>query len=255
LFQALFVALALLVWSPGQAWSQEVYRIHPLAEGTLVAAMALGELIPLAFADDLIRERCPCDPAEVDAFDRPVIGNQNPLANTASNWEVGAAILAPLALDAWDVGFSRAYAEDALVFGETLALNGALVTLAKYLYQRPLPRVYAGQDPTLEKEPGGYRSFYSGHTSFAVAALSAASFTENLRHGFSIWPWLGTAAVGSSVAWERVADGRHFYSDVIVGAVAGIACGVVVPWMHSTPGSLALRPMEDGVLMGWRGEF
>ena len=160
---------------------KEVYGIHPVVESSMVAATAAGELVPLVFADDLIRERCPCNPDEVDAFDRPVIGNQDPLANAASNWELASALAAPLALDAWDIGLSPAFAEDALVYAETLTLNGALVTLAKYVYQRPLPRVYAGQDPQLEQEPGGYRSFYSGHTSFTFAALTAASLTQNER--------------------------------------------------------------------------
>ena len=66
--------------------------------------------------------------------------------------------------------------EDATVYVDTLSVNGALVTAAKYIVQRPLPRTYAG-DPALVNQPGGYRSFYSGHTSLVVAALSATAVT------------------------------------------------------------------------------
>jgi membrane-associated phospholipid phosphatase len=38
-----------------------------------------------------------------------------------------------------------------------------------------------------------------------------------------------TAAVGGTVAAERVLAGRHFYSDVAVSALAGFAVGTLVP--------------------------
>ena len=47
-------------------------------------------------------------------------------------------------------------------------VNGAFAEAAKYVAQRPLPLTYAG-DPTLLRTSGGYRSFYSGHTSTAFA--------------------------------------------------------------------------------------
>ena len=78
----------------------------------------------------------------------------------------------PPLLDLLVVGTGEAFRTDVLVFAEVLLVNGALVEAAKYLVQRPLPRTYAG-DPALVSSPGGYRSFYSGHTSTAVAAAGS----------------------------------------------------------------------------------
>jgi membrane-associated phospholipid phosphatase len=135
-------------------------------------------------------------------------------------------------LDAVDIGVNDVWAADAEVFTETLVVNGALVTAAKYIVQRPLPRTYAG-DPNLINQPGGYRSFYSGHTSLVFAGLAATAMTMRLRYGEKVWPWVVTGVVGTSVAIERVADGRHFPSDVIVGALMGSATGIAVPWLHA----------------------
>lgn len=236
---------------------KSVYAIDPWIDGALIGAGTLGVAVPYAFASRLITPRCPCDPAEVNAFDRHVIGNSNPFLDSASDATAGAAMLAPLALDLLDVGASKVFLEDAVVFSEVLALNGALVTLAKYTVQRPLPRVYAGQDPALARSPGGYRSFYSGHTSITFAALFATAYTIDRRYDQGAWPWIGATVIGTAVAAERVAAGRHFYTDVMVGAVAGSAFGLVVPWLHARrePGapSVSLTPTSGGAMLVWSG--
>jgi membrane-associated phospholipid phosphatase len=50
-----------------------------------------------------------------------------------------------------------------------------------------------------------------------------------------------TAAVGGTVAAERVLAGHHFYSDVAVGALAGFAVGALVLFLHER-GSVAVGP-------------
>ncbi len=176
-----------------------------------------------------------------------------------SDASAGVAIVAPLALDLLDVGASEAFVEDAVVFSEVLALNGALVTVAKYTVQRPLPRVYAGQDASLARSPGGYRSFYSGHTSVTFAALFATAYTLDLRHNQGAWPWVAATAIGTAVAAERVAAGRHFYTDVMVGAVAGSLFGITVPWLHARKTreapSLSVAPTSNGALLRYGGGF
>lgn len=221
-----------------------VFRVSPAIDGTIIGASLLTIAIPYAFAGSFIHPRCPCDPNSVNALDRHVIGNHNKFLDDASDATAGIVMAAPLLLDGLDVGLSGVLLEDAVVYGETLAVNGALVTAVKYIVQRPLPRTYAG-DPALVNQPGGYRSFYSGHTSLVVAALSATAVTLEARHGTRVWPWLLVAAVGSMVAAERVAAGRHFYSDVAVGALAGAAVGTLVPLAHRrgepADGPLTLR--------------
>lgn len=237
---------------------QSVYHIAPAVDIPVTLGAGFALAIPYLQADRLITPRCPCDPNEVNAFDRGAIGNKSPLAKSLSDISVGVVIVAPLVFDAIDLGgFNDAWGEDAVVFAQTLVINGALVTASKFLVQRPLPRTYAG-DPSLIDRPEGYRSFYSGHTSLVFAGLSATAMTIRYRYGEQTWPWIVTALLGTSVAVERVADGRHFPTDVIAGAVMGTAVGIVVPWLHSRGGAgspQASRRAGGGVLVGWNLQF
>ncbi len=221
------------------------------ADAYVLGASALVIAVPSLLAGEIIHERCPCDPASVNAFDRRAIGNHDDVADVASSVTVGLAMLGPPAVDWLVLGRGEALYADLTVFAEVLLVNGALAQIAKYSVQRPLPRTYAG-DAKLIDSPGGYRSFYSGHTSTTFAALTATAFTMRLRHGERVWPWLAAAAVGTSVGIERVAAGRHFPSDVIVGAVVGTAVGLGVAGLHVASREIAILPARRGLAVALR---
>lgn len=221
---------------------QSVYNVSPKRDVAIILGASVTTLLGYVYADRLITPHCPCDPGEVNAFDRGAIGNTSPAARTLSDLTAAAAVGVPLVLDAVNLGQSRALVDDAIVFAQTLAINGVLVSATKIIVHRPLPRTYAG-DSLLIGKPEGYRSFYSGHTSLVFAALSASAMTVRLRYGEKTWPWIVTAVVGTSVGIERVADGRHFPTDVIVGAVVGTAVGIVVPSLHARAGDRVPAPV------------
>jgi membrane-associated phospholipid phosphatase len=239
--------------------SRSIYALHPVADAAVIAGSTIAAAIPYLFARQLIHPRCPCDRAEVNALDRGAIGNSSALADHLSDVTMIAAVVAPVAFDVLDLGLGarKELLEDAVVYAEVLAINTALVSVTKTIVQRPLPRVYAMQAPGLIDSPDGYRSFYSGHTTTAVAALSAGAMTYTLRHGDSAWsrtwPWLTTAVVGGSVAVERVLAGRHFITDVAVGAAVGAAVGTLVPLLHARgpAGRLSIVPAEGGAMLSW----
>jgi len=209
-----------------------VYHVKPGVDIPLTLGTALGSLVAYLYAGELITPRCPCDPHEVNAFDRGAIGNTNAAARKLSDLTAAAAVGVPLVLDAIHLGQGEAFVDDAIVFTQALAINSVLVGVTKILVHRPLPRTYAG-DSILIGKPEGYRSFYSGHTSLVFAALSASATTVQLRYGKKTWPWIVTLVVGTSVGIERVADGRHFPTDVLVGAAVGSAIGIAVPRLHA----------------------
>lgn len=233
-----------------------VYQVSLPVDGTLTVVAGLGIALPYAFSNQLLRPSCPCDPRSVNAFDRAALGQHSAVADVLSDVTVGLAWLLPMLGDSIDTRVSRAFYEDILVYAETLAVNGALVTGAKYLVARPLPLAYGGV-PGLVSSPNGYRSFYSGHTSNAAAATMFAAMTLRLRHGEHVWPWLLATAVTLSVGTERVVAGRHFPTDVLVGGAVGTLVGVLVPWLHRrrTPfiPSLSPTPRADGAQLTWVG--
>lgn len=237
--------------APAGEAARSVYRIDPTVDGVVLAVSVLAFTVPWLLEDRIIDVRCPCDPSEVPDWERFAIGLESPAATFASDATVALAVLIPPAADLLQLGWSRAFREDLVVFAEALAVSGALVTAFKYTVQRPIPLAYTG-DPAWVDEPGSYRAFYSGHVSTAVTALTAAAWTARLRSGERVWPWIVAAAVGASVAVERVAGGHHFPSDVAVGAAMGLAVGTAVPLLHARrdPGrTLALVPWGRGVAL------
>jgi membrane-associated phospholipid phosphatase len=80
--------------------------------------------------------------------------------------------------------------------------------------------------------------------------------TATLRYDAGAWPWVATGLLGTSVAVERVLAGRHFYTDVIVGAVAGTVFGVTIPLLHRRGDGaprLTAVPVRGGVAVALVG--
>jgi membrane-associated phospholipid phosphatase len=236
-----------------------IYRIDLAWDIPIVVVSAAGSLVPVLFTDSLIHPHCPCPTSEVPWFDRWAIGYASDTADTVSTVTATLALIAPVALDFVDVGASTPFLEDMVVYGEALLVTTALTNLAKYTVQRPIPRVYSPGTPGYVNSSSDYRSFFSGHTSSTFAALTAMSMTWTLRHGDTWWPWVVTGVVGTSVALERVFAGRHFPSDVVVGAAAGTLVGLAVPWLHARarigPGTVDIEPVGQGVMLAWQGRW
>ncbi len=237
-----------------------VYRVG--ATDAVVTGLAMaGSIVPDEFPRLIDRRRCEaaggCSASSVNAFDRFAIGLHDRGAGFASDVTVGLSVAVPAVADAFRLGFTPALGEDETVLAETVAVNAAIVTGVKFLVQRPLPATYAGRDG-LPREAQGYRSFYSGHTSTAVAALTASAWTLHLRDGPQAWPWIVTGLAGASVAAERVLAGRHFPTDVLAGAAAGFGVGTLVPWLHARRKPwrrFALRIVPDGRGLALGGSF
>ncbi len=261
------ILLASIILSPYRLTAEEtsdlpprrdsVYRVNPAVDIPVLSAAALGATLPLLFEPQLIHQKCPCNPDDVNSFDRPVLGNQDATAGMISNYAVALAIAVPIALDGADQGFSKTFGEDLLVFTEVLSLNTAISHIGRYGVQRPRPVAYTANPP--EGRAGEFLSFYSGHSASVFAALSAASMTYGYRYGHRVWPWLITAGVGVGESVLRVAAGRHFYTDVIAGAVMGTAIGTLVPFLHRRyrGSELTVVPTEDadGAQLVWSRKF
>ncbi|TDE11021.1 phosphatase PAP2 family protein [Dyadobacter psychrotolerans] len=102
-----------------------------------------------------------------------------------------------------------------LIKGEAMALT--TVTLLK------------SATHTLRPDGSSYNSFPSGHTTQAFAA--ATFLNEEYKDRY---PWMPYASytVASSVGLLRVANNRHYISDVLVGAGIGYLSMKVAYWTH-----------------------
>jgi len=221
------------------------FAVAPGKEAALVgcamAVAAAGHLL----GDRYIARRCPpCNPEDVNGIDRGAVRWHSRMLESLSYVMELAAVASPFLITLRERGLRRETAEDLVVQIEALALTTALNITVKTLIQRPIPMVYAGRGHGLETKASGYRSFYSGHVAHMASALCANAVVSHFRGRGSLRPW-GLAAVGTAaVAFARVGAGRHFYSDVTAGALAGAAVGTLVPLLH--PKRTSKRPNVRG---------
>ncbi|WAC13423.1 phosphatase PAP2 family protein [Dyadobacter pollutisoli] len=102
-----------------------------------------------------------------------------------------------------------------LIKGEAMALT--TVTLLK------------SATHTLRPDGSSYNSFPSGHT---TQAFAAATFLNEEYKDRCPWMPYASYTVASSVGLLRVANNRHYISDVLVGAGIGYLSMKVAYWTH-----------------------
>jgi membrane-associated phospholipid phosphatase len=150
-----------------------------------------------------------------------------------------------------------------LLYSEAVTASLFLNGLAKYLVQRPRPYNYHPdqrvRDYAESTGDDSHLSFYSGHASTAFAAAVAGSYLFSLGPGdekAKATVWLLQITLAAATSGLRVRAGKHFYSDVAIGAVAGSATGLLVPALHAgehglrVPSSMEWGAMAVGVVMG-----
>mgnify|MGYP001584140387 CR=1 FL=1 len=116
-----------------------------------------------------------------------------------------------------------------LTVGFTLLITDYVL---KPIVERPRPFVVIADLPVIDGKPQS-PSFPSGHVGRAVAGAIAGSRMLP-GAGWVLWP------IGAAVAISRVYIGVHWPTDVIAGAVIGLACAWFVL------GGLRLRTFVGG---------
>ncbi|MBN1480913.1 phosphatase PAP2 family protein [candidate division KSB1 bacterium] len=171
----------------------------------------------------------------INRFDRSATCNLSERAAKFSDYGMLATLLLPVGL----LTDARIGAEPntlGYLYLETIAVTAVLTELTKVTVGRIRPWVYNERVP-LEQKKGkdAKKSFFSGHTSlsFAGAVLCAKVYSDyHPDSRFKPYIWAGTIGLASTVAYWRVRAGRHFPSDVVVGALVGSAAAYFIPKVH-----------------------
>ncbi|MHB8419416.1 MAG: phosphatase PAP2 family protein [Myxococcales bacterium] len=239
------LALALLLADPSPAFQLSWDREAPLLGSS--AALFAGSLVELAVRRPT---PCPCDPSALPSFDRFAVGLSSSAAGTASDFlDAALLVAAPLGIAAAAApGGWGLVGELVLIQGESMALSASLDELVKYAVARPRPYAY----PTSSRAIGDYTSFWSGHTASSFDAVVTAGYLLHESYPDAAWPWIvlaGGLAASTAVATLRVAAGKHFPSDVVVGAVAGSGIGLLVPWLHRRPWPVRISAGAGGLVV------
>jgi membrane-associated phospholipid phosphatase len=172
-------------------------------------------------------------------WDKPFAGQHSLQAARASDYMLGfSAVPITLWTTEWLQGSmdSREYATTWLMATEVLLLQSGLNLAVRSLQVWPRPFMLGNKGSAQERSSAqASGSFYSGHASgaFSVAAFSSALYATRHSQGYSKYVFTaGAFSIASSVAILRVMAGKHYPSDVIVGALVGSFIGWLVPALH-----------------------
>lgn len=219
--------------------AQEPFRSSWGRDGLIIGA-GVGTAFAASALDDTLRPfsretAAGLDRSAVNWFDRSATYNYSEASATASDWLVGITIAAPLVL-LTDAEVRKGWGTFTLMYLETMTYAAFVPSFAKGPVTRYRPLIYNPDVPFEVKERSDpARSFFSGHTTFAFASsVFLAAVYERHHRGSRSVPYVWTAALLSAggVGYLRYDAGAHYPTDILVGAVAGTAIGLAIPYLH-----------------------
>ncbi len=225
------------------------YAGHGIAIGVLGAGGLLTQalLVPTSGVD-----------AAWFPGDLSVRSNHASSAARVSDAGLVLAVAAP-ALENTALGVDWRLLNAGVVYAETLTANALLNAVTKAWVQRRRPYTYwtdAEHAPFGQNRGDWYVSFYSGHasTSFAAAFSGSYLFGEAAASRTArMLVWGSEFGLASATAILRVRAGKHYYSDVLVGALIGSGIGIAVPLAHGgryAPSAADCGAAAAGIVFG-----
>jgi undecaprenyl-diphosphatase len=228
-------------------------------------------LLSLVLSTGEIKASLPGPEGNLLSIDRGTLNQTfDPNASTYSDIglyaAVGFAVIDPLLSglrDGWDAALV-----DAVMYGETIALTEALTDITKIAVRRPRPIDYINcpqgtMATSCSSNTDLQLSFFSGHASTVASIGATATYLAFQRAPGTARPWVTLAVatlLTTFVSYERVRAGDHFPTDVIAGAMAGAAVGVLVPHLHrhqdeAPPVMVGVAPAPGGASVALTGTF
>jgi membrane-associated phospholipid phosphatase len=150
-----------------------------------------------------------------------------------------------------DRNIRKDYLKIGLMYGEVIAVTGALTSLTKNILKRPRPFVYNEQvDLHYKQEKDAQYAFFSGHTSVTAAMcfMTAKIFQDYNKGSKAIpWVWAAAATFPAVTGVLRQQAGKHFWTDVVTGYLIGAAIGVLIPELHRVDLFQKKKPTKPSV--------
>jgi membrane-associated phospholipid phosphatase len=259
---ALVIAALALVATPRAARAQQQepgYEVDYAIDGAITGLAAGGALLMTLVPVDTSKR---WNSEILGSFDLGVRANFSASAASLSDALVAATVALPVLMQL-DRGLDDQAGRRLLLYGESLSVTFLANAMTKFLVQRPRPYTYNTDSRVIAyaRNAGkdSHVSFYSGHSAVAFTAAMTGSYlfalgTEDQRARVAVWALQFTLA--SATANLRVRAGKHYFSDIFVGALFGGAIGYVVPALHADgrgvykPSGVEIGAMAGGVLVG-----
>lgn len=234
----LFILLISL--SPNAA-AQSPYELNTKKDAIFLSIGATSALAGLYISNQI-------SPLSIDEINQLSKSNINQFDRfAAENWSTKNARWSDVLLGSFLVLPASFYLNErtrsdlqtiSVMYAEVALVTYGLTQITKGLAQRIRPFVYnSNADIPLSKkqDKDAQQSFFSGHTSvaFASAVFTGTVFSDYFPDSKWRYPVWGAALTGAALTGLlRVQAGKHFPSDVLVGAAVGGLTGYLIPRAH-----------------------
>ncbi len=177
------------------------------------------------------------DRRKVPFFDRWACQKFSPKADELGDAVLHICVFSPLLMLASPQMDSDQKWTYGLMYIETGILTYGVTEITKLLSRRIRPYAYNSEIPLAEKMKSdeAKKSFFSGHTSLSFASAVFLAQTYSAVYPESRWKpavWSAGLSAAALVGILRILSGKHFPSDVLVGALVGSFLGFVIPSLH-----------------------
>jgi membrane-associated phospholipid phosphatase len=249
------VALATAVFMAAPGASAQELRYSPSADLAVTvggaAAWAISERLRAHLTPAACRW-CDRDPSGDDTLNgldramRQLRWGRHNAADALS--DVAAFFVTPVATAGtltWASAHDGRFAEfggNTLVVAEAGVVAADINQLVKFLAVRERPDAHAralSDDAVVRvHHVDDDLSFYSGHTTEAVALAVAGGTVASLR-GYRWAPLVWSVGLPPALVtgYLRMAADRHYFTDVLAGAIGGAAIGFLMPYLFHRPES------------------
>lgn len=247
----LYVLLVLLTFCFSSTFSQNnkfPYKLSKTNDAIIISTALSSSLLyyyldsnyPINYLKE--NEAVNLNRNKINSFDRSATYNWSPKADNASDYFRDGLKYAP-ALIIFPEIKNRQW-NNIFILGvmylEGFLINSSFTSNTKITAQRIRPYMYnndLSEDSRmkLSKEETTYKSFYSGHTSsafFNAVFISKVVTDIYGKSGYTYTVWGICLTTAATTGYLRYEAGKHFPTDIIVGAITGGAIGYLIPMIH-----------------------
>jgi len=178
------------------------------------------------------------DPGSVNAFDRYSTTRSSKNLDIAGDvviYSLAAVPLSFLGLKSINKDFRSAFTFLVMYAESTMLINGLTRTL-KISFRRKRPYVYNDSLTIKERmDSENQLSMPSNHTANAFNSAVFMSTVFTLTYPDSKWVpvvWSLSMSAAATVGILRIFSGKHYPTDVLVGALLGTVTGLAIPFLH-----------------------
>jgi membrane-associated phospholipid phosphatase len=123
-----------------------------------------------------------------------------------------------------------------LLYLEAMAITGTIYTSSSMLFDRFRPYTYNPDvDMDFKMRGGSRNSFFAGHVALVGTStfFMAKVLSDYHPESKAKWAYYTVAAAATGMTgYLRHKGGRHFPSDILLGAAVGTFSGIMIPNFH-----------------------